>query len=51
MPRQLIDLDRIALTMQAAVPGIDEAQFQQIAAAADNRVTGSFSEWHLISPF
>lgn len=27
-------IDRIALTMQAAVPGIDEAKFQQIAAAA-----------------
>ncbi len=27
-------IDRIALTMQATVPGIDEATFQQIAAAA-----------------
>jgi osmotically inducible protein OsmC len=27
-------IDRIALTMQATVPGIDEAKFQQIAAAA-----------------
>jgi osmotically inducible protein OsmC len=27
-------IDRIALTMQADVPGIDEAKFQQIAAAA-----------------
>jgi osmotically inducible protein OsmC len=27
-------IDRIALTMQASVPGIDEAKFQQIAAAA-----------------
>ena len=27
-------IDRIALTMQATVPGIDDAKFQQIAAAA-----------------
>jgi osmotically inducible protein OsmC len=27
-------IDRIALTMQASVPGIDEAKFQEIAAAA-----------------
>ncbi len=27
-------IDRIALTLQATVPGIDEAAFQQIAAAA-----------------
>lgn len=27
-------IDRIALTMQASVPGIDDAKFQQIAAAA-----------------
>jgi osmotically inducible protein OsmC len=27
-------IDRIALTMQATVPGMDEAAFQQIAAAA-----------------
>jgi osmotically inducible protein OsmC len=27
-------IDRIALTLQATVPGIDEAKFQQIAAAA-----------------
>jgi osmotically inducible protein OsmC len=27
-------IDRIALTMQAAVPGIEDAKFQQIAAAA-----------------
>jgi osmotically inducible protein OsmC len=27
-------IDRIALTMQADVPGIDEEKFQQIAAAA-----------------
>lgn len=27
-------IDRIALTMQAAVPGIDSARFQEIAAAA-----------------
>jgi osmotically inducible protein OsmC len=27
-------IDRIALTMLAAVPGIEEAQFQEIAAAA-----------------
>ncbi len=27
-------IDRIALTMQAAVPGIDEARFQEIAALA-----------------
>ena len=27
-------IDRIALTMQATVPGIDEAKFQAIAAAA-----------------
>jgi osmotically inducible protein OsmC len=27
-------IDRIALTMQATVPGIDEAKFQEIAAAA-----------------
>ena len=27
-------IDRIALTMQASVPGIDEAQFQQIAQGA-----------------
>lgn len=27
-------IDKISLTMQATVPGIDEAQFQQIAAAA-----------------
>ena len=27
-------IDRIALTMQASVPGIDDARFQQIAAAA-----------------
>ena len=27
-------IDRIALTMQAAVPGIDDAKFQEIAAAA-----------------
>jgi osmotically inducible protein OsmC len=27
-------IDRIALTMQASVPGIDEARFQEIAAAA-----------------
>ena len=27
-------INRIALTMIAAIPGIDEAQFQQIAAAA-----------------
>ena len=27
-------IDRIALTMQASVPGIDDATFQQIAAAA-----------------
>lgn len=27
-------IDRIALTMQATVPGIDDAKFQEIAAAA-----------------
>ena len=27
-------IDRIALTMEATVPGIDDAKFQQIAAAA-----------------
>jgi len=27
-------IDRIALTMQATVPGVDDAKFQQIAAAA-----------------
>jgi osmotically inducible protein OsmC len=27
-------IDRIALTLQATVPGIDEAKFQEIAAAA-----------------
>jgi osmotically inducible protein OsmC len=27
-------IDRIALTLQATVPGIDEAKFQAIAAAA-----------------
>jgi osmotically inducible protein OsmC len=27
-------IDRIALTMQATVPGLDDAEFQQIAAAA-----------------
>lgn len=27
-------IDRIALTLQASVPGIDDAKFQQIAAAA-----------------
>ena len=27
-------IDRIALTMQASVPGIDDAKFQEIAAAA-----------------
>jgi osmotically inducible protein OsmC len=27
-------IDRIALTMQATVPGIDDARFQEIAAAA-----------------
>lgn len=27
-------IDRIALTMEATVPGIDEAKFQEIAAAA-----------------
>ena len=27
-------IDRIALTLQATVPGIDEARFQEIAAAA-----------------
>ena len=27
-------IDRIALTMQASVPGIDEARFQEIAATA-----------------
>jgi osmotically inducible protein OsmC len=27
-------IDRIALTMEAAVPGIDDARFQQIAAGA-----------------
>ena len=27
-------IDRIALTMQASVPGIDSARFQQLAAAA-----------------
>jgi len=27
-------IDRIALTLQASVPGIDDARFQQIAAAA-----------------
>ena len=27
-------IDRIALTMEASVPGIDEAKFQEIAAAA-----------------
>jgi osmotically inducible protein OsmC len=27
-------IDRIALTMQAVVPGMDEATFQRIAAAA-----------------
>ncbi len=29
-------IDRIVLTMQATVPGVDEATFQQIAAAAKN---------------
>jgi osmotically inducible protein OsmC len=27
-------IDRIALTMQAKVPGIDDAKFQEIASAA-----------------
>ena len=27
-------IDRIALTMQATVPGVDDAKFQEIAAAA-----------------
>ena len=27
-------IDRIALTMEAAAPGIDDARFQEIAAAA-----------------
>ncbi|HWI09742.1 MAG TPA: OsmC family protein, partial [Burkholderiaceae bacterium] len=27
-------IDRIALTMQASVPGIDDARFQELAAAA-----------------
>jgi osmotically inducible protein OsmC len=27
-------IDRIALTLQATVPGIDDAKFQEIAAAA-----------------
>jgi osmotically inducible protein OsmC len=27
-------IDRIALTMQASIPGIDDAKFQEIAAAA-----------------
>jgi osmotically inducible protein OsmC len=27
-------IDRIALTMQATVPGIDKAKFQELAAAA-----------------
>jgi osmotically inducible protein OsmC len=27
-------IDHIALTMQATVPGIDDAKFQEIAAAA-----------------
>jgi len=27
-------IDRIALTMSAAIPGIDEAKFQEIASAA-----------------
>lgn len=29
-------IDRIALTMHAKVPGIDEAKFQELAAAAKN---------------
>ena len=29
-------IDRIALTMQAAVPGIDEAKFQELATTAKN---------------
>jgi len=29
-------IDRIALTLQAVVPGIDEAKFQEIALAAKN---------------
>ena len=29
-------IDRIALTLNAAVPGLDEARFQEIAASAKN---------------
>lgn len=47
-------IDRIALTMQAAVPGIDEAKFQEIAALAKSdcplsKALGSVPEITLVA--
>ena len=33
-PKTPFVIDRIALTMEATVPGIDDAKFQELAAAA-----------------